>query len=359
MSKRLYNFSAGPAVLPVEVLETVKENIVNYNNTGLGVMEMSHRSKPFIKIAEEAEANLRELLSISDDYAVLFLQGGATLQFSMAPMNILGKDQVANYLISGYWSEKALAEAKKVGETHVAASSKDKNHTYIPKQVSLSEKAAYLHFTSNNTIFGTQFKTEPQAGAVPLVCDASSDFLHKKLDVSKYGIIYAGAQKNLGPSGVTVVILRKDLLSRIPQGLPIMLDYKTHVENKSMYNTPPTFPIYVVGEVLKWLKKNGGLDAMEKRNRDKAKKLYDALDASSLFTGVAEKDDRSIMNVTFRSKSADLDQVFIKESEAAGFVDLKGHRSVGGMRASIYNAFPLEGIDALIQFIQQFEKKNG
>ena len=343
----------------MEVLETVKENIVNYNNTGLGVMEMSHRSKPFIKIAEEAEASLRELLSISDDYAVLFLQGGATLQFSMVPMNILGKDQVANYLISGYWAEKAMSEAKKVGETNVAASSKDKNHSYIPKQVSLSEKAAYLHFTSNNTIFGTQFKTEPTAGNTPLVCDASSDFLHKKLDVSKYGIIYAGAQKNLGPAGVTVTIIRKDLLERIPQGLPIMLDYKTHVENKSMYNTPPTFPIYVVGEVLKWIKSNGGLDAMEKRNRDKAQKLYDAIDASPVLHGVAEKEDRSIMNVTFRCKNADLEPVFIKESEAAGFVDLKGHRSVGGMRASIYNAFPVDGIDALIQFIKEFERKNG
>ncbi len=359
MADRVFNFNAGPAVLPVEALEVVRDNLLNYQGKGIGILEMSHRSAEFEAIIGEAEALLRELLAINDDYCILFTTGGASNQFSMIPMNLLPKGQTADYVISGYWAKKAFSEAKKFGEVRAAASAEDKNFTYIPKQLSLSENPAYVHFTSNNTIFGTQFQTEPGAGSAPLICDASSDFLHKKLDISKYGLIYAGAQKNLGPAGVTIVIMRKDLLTRSPQGLPVMMDYNTYAKDRSLYNTPPAFAIYVVSEVLKWVKKLGGADAMYQRNKDKAGLLYKAIDESSFYRAVAEADSRSLMNVCFRLGTEDLEKKFVKDAAARGFVGLKGHRSVGGIRASIYNSFPPEGVKALTEFMKEFEKANG
>lgn len=359
MSNRIYNFNAGPAVLPVEVLETTKENLLNYQGSGLGVMELSHRSPEFTEIIETAEANVRELLNVNDDYAVLFTTGGASTQFSMVPMSFLPKDKTASYIITGSWSKKAAKEASKFGEVHIAASSEDNNFNYIPKSYDIAASSAYVHFTSNNTIAGTQWSSEPEVGDAELICDASSDIMHKGLDVTKYGLIYAGAQKNLGPSGVTLVILKKSLLDRMPATLPVMQDYRTYVEKKSLYNTPPTLPIYVVGEVLKWLKKNGGLNAMEKQNRDKAAVLYNCIDNNDFFVGTAANDSRSCMNVTFRLKNEDLEAAFIKEAKEAGFAGLKGHRSVGGMRASIYNACPTEAVNELVNFMTEFAKKNG
>lgn len=358
MKERVFNFSPGPAVLPLPVLETVRDNLLNYQGSGLGIMEMSHRGKLFEDILATADKNLRELLSISDDYDVLWCTGGATMQFSMVPMNLLPKGGVADYIVTGEWAKKALAEAKKFGETHVAASSEDKNFSYIPSNFSFSSSPAYVHFTSNNTIYGTQYQTEPSAPG-SLVCDASSDFLHKKLDVSKYGLIYAGAQKNAGPAGITLVIIRKELYGRSPQGLPVLLDYNTYGKNQSLYNTIPSFPVYVVGEVFKWLKSQGGLAEMEKRNREKAAVLYNALDASQFYKPNVEKSARSVMNVCFRLPSEELEGKFVKEAEAAGLNGLKGHRSAGGIRASIYNAFPREGVEALVQFMGEFERKNG
>lgn len=359
MAERIFNFSAGPAVLPLEVIETAKENLLSFGNSGIGIMELSHRSAEFEGVLNAAIENLRELLNISADYAVIFTTGGASNQFSMVPLNLRAAGQTADYIVSGSWAEKAFAEAKRFGETHAAASSKDRNFCYIPTELKLSHNPAYLHFTSNNTIFGTQFSQEPNVGSTLLVCDASSDMLCRKIDVAKYGLIYAGAQKNLGPAGVTLVVLRKDLLARTPGNLPIMLDYNTYAKHNSLYNTPPTFPIYVAGEVFKWIKAQGGLSAIEKRNREKAGILYQAIDSTPFYQGTADKDSRSLMNVTFRLANHDLEPVFAKEALAAGFSGLEGHRSVGGMRASIYNAFPKAGIEALVAFMREFERKHG
>lgn len=359
MTKRIWNFSAGPAVLPESVLEEAKENLLSLGSTGIGILEHSHRGKAFIAVYEETVALCREVGGIPSDYQVLFLQGGASSQFFMVPMNFLTADQTADYLVTGSWSEKALDEAKRYGKTNIACSSKDKNYSYIPKTATYSGKPAYVHFTSNNTIFGTQWASEPEIPAgTDLICDASSDIFSRPVDVTKYGMIYAGAQKNLGPSGVTLVLVRNDLVERGARDLPPMLQYRTHAKNDSMYNTPPTFAIYLVGLVLKWIKSNGGLQAMGERNAAKACKLYAYLDQSRLFKPTAALDSRSQMNVTFVTGNEDLDAKFCSAATKAGFDGLKGHRSVGGMRASIYNAFPPEGIDALIDFLKKFEAEN-
>ena len=360
MVERIFNFSAGPAVLPVSVLEEAREGLLSLGNTGIGVLEHSHRGKAFLKVYEEAIALCRQVGGISDDYDVLFLQGGASTQFFMIPMNFLTPERTADYLVTGAWSEKALAEARRFGKTHVACSSEDKNFSYIPPKATYSGDPTYVHFTSNNTIFGTQFTREPDCPKNAfLVCDASSDIYSRPIDVNRYGIVYAGAQKNLGPSGLTLVVIRKDLVERASKDLPTMLQYRTHAANESMYNTPPTFGIYVIGLVLKWIQQQGGLAAMDKRNRDKAGRLYAYLDKSKLFKGTAATDSRSQMNVTFVTGNADLDKQFIAASEKAGLDGLKGHRSVGGMRASIYNAFPPEGVDRLIEVMRDFESKHG
>lgn len=355
---RIYNFSAGPAVLPEPVLREAQEALWDLNGTGIGVCEHSHRGKAFDAVLQETIADCRKLAGIPDNYHVLFLQGGASLQFSMVPMNLLSRDRTADYLITGSWAEKAAKEAKRFGGMHEACSSADKNFCYIPRTASYSAAPAYVHFTSNNTIFGTQFRTEPTPPpGVPLVCDASSDIFSRPIDVSRYGLIYAGAQKNLGPSGVTLVIIRDDLVQAGPKDLPPMLQYRIHAENDSCYNTPPTFGIYLMGRVFKWLLSNGGLAAMEAWNESKARLLYDYLDQSSLFKPTAERESRSRMNVTFVTGSAERDQAFISAATKAGFDGLKGHRSVGGMRASIYNAFPLEGVQALVEFMRDFERR--
>ena len=357
MIRRIWNFSAGPAVLPETVLEEARENLLSLGNTGVGICEHSHRGKPFMAVAAEAEALCRELAGIPDDYAVLFLQGGASLQFSMVPMNLLPADRTADYLITGMWAEKALKEAKSCGKTHVACTSKDANFNYIPETCSYSDNPVYAHFTSNNTIFGTQFQSEPVGvpGSAFLVCDASSDIFSRPIDVRKYGLIYAGAQKNLGPSGVTLVIVRKDLVEAGNKNLATMLQYRTHAENESMYNTPPTFGIYLMMLVFRWIKAQGGLAAMETRNKAKAAVLYDYLKSGSLFKSTAKPGSGSMMNVTFVTGNEDKDNAFVKAAESKGFSGLKGHRSVGGMRASIYNAFPPEGVEALVQFMKDFE----
>ena len=357
MIKRLYNFSAGPAMLPLEVLETVRDNLIDYQGTGLGILEMSHRTAVFEEIINSAESKLRSLLAISDDYAVIFMQGGATTQFSMVPMNLALPQKKANYLLSGIWAEKALEEAAKFTTTFVAGSTKDIKYASVPTICQPSSDAAYVHFTSNNTIIGTQYKTEPEVGDVPLVCDASSDFLHKKINIDKYALVYAGAQKNLGPAGVTVVIIRKDLLSRSAKSLPILMNYNTLVDSKSLYNTPPTLAIYVVREVLNWVEKQGGLATIEEQNRRKAQLIYDYLDSSTLFKPAANKDSRSLMNITFRATDEALEKRFVAEAKEHGLVELKGHRFVGGLRASIYNAFPIEGCRALVAFMNDFENK--
>ncbi|MCA9041316.1 MAG: 3-phosphoserine/phosphohydroxythreonine transaminase [Planctomycetaceae bacterium] len=360
MSERIYNFSAGPAVLPETVLNQAREDLWSLAGTGIGVMEHSHRGKAFLAVYDQAVALCRELASIPDNYKVLFLQGGASTQFFSIPMNFLTPDKTADYLVTGSWSKKAVAEAKRFGNAHTASSSADKNFNYIPQEVNYSDNPTYVHFTSNNTIFGTEYQTEPEnpAGSF-LVCDASSDIFSRPLDISKYGILYAGAQKNLGPSGVTLVIIRDDLIESGSADLPTMLQYRTHAENDSMFNTPPTFGIYIMAQVFAWLKDQGGLPAIQKINEIKAKKLYDYLDSSKLFQGTAEPDSRSLMNVTFVTGNEDLDKKFIAEATAAGLDGLKGHRSVGGMRASIYNAFPEAGIDKLIDFMSNFESTNG
>ncbi len=360
MTERIYNFSAGPAVLPVSVLEEARENLLSLGNTGIGILEHSHRGKAFLAVYEETVALCREIGSIPDDYSVLFLQGGASMQFCMVPMNFLTKESTADYLVTGSWSQKAVKEAKRYGNVHVASSSEDRNFCYIPKKSRYTDKPVYVHFTSNNTIFGTEFFTEPEipAGSF-LVCDASSDIFSRPIDVKKYGLIYAGAQKNLGPSGLTMVIIRKDLIERGSSDLPTMLQYRTHDKEDSMYNTPPTFGIYVLGLVLKWIKQQGGLSAIEKHNREKAGRLYRFLDQSKLFKATADKDSRSLMNVTFVTGNDELDAKFIAGAKAAKLDGLKGHRSVGGMRASIYNAFPLDGIDALVEFLRRFEAEHG
>ena len=358
---RVFNFSAGPAVLPVTVLEEAQRDLVALPGVGMSILEISHRSKTFEEILARTEADLRALGSIPASHKVLFLQGGASLQFSMVPMNLMTGGAPADYIITGGWAQKALKEAQKVGTVNVAASTESENFARIPRQdeLQLTPDAAYVHFTSNNTLFGTEWKGEPAVGSVPLVCDTSSDMLSRPIDFSKYGLIYAGAQKNLGPSGVTLVIIREDLLARSAKSLPTMLNYAVHVENGSMYNTPNTFGIYLMGLVVRWALAQGGLAEVAKRNERKAGKLYAEIDRSGFYKGTAAADSRSLMNVTFRLANEDLEKAFIKESTAAGLDGLKGHRSVGGMRASIYNAFPEEGVDALVEFMREFERTRG
>ncbi len=361
MTERIYNFSAGPAVLPLEVLEHAQRDLVSLPGVGMSILEISHRSKTFDDIILAAEADMRELAGIADNYRILFLQGGASLQFSMVPMNILPSGGKADYIITGSWSKKAAKEAKRIGEVNIAATTEESNFSRVPAQdeLKLDPEAAYVHFTTNNTIFGTEWKREPGAGDVPLVADASSDIFSHRLDVSKYGLIYAGAQKNLAPAGVTLVIIRDDLLRRSPEGLHTMLDYNTQAKERSLYNTPPVFPIYVMGLVLKWLIEQGGLEVVERHNEEKAGLLYDMIDSTEFYRGHAEPGSRSLMNVNFRLPSEELEKQFISESTKAGLNGLKGHRSVGGCRASIYNAFPREGVEALVSFMKEFERTNG
>ena len=359
MTQRIWNFSAGPAVMPECVLEEARENLLSLGTTGIGVMEHSHRGKAFLKVYEETEALCREVGGIPANYKVLFLQGGASLQFAMIPMNWLSADATADYLITGAWAEKARDEAQRYGNVHAACSSEDANFSYIPATQNYSANPTYVHFTSNNTIFGTQFRTEPTPpNGVPLICDASSDIFSRPLEISKYGMIYAGAQKNLGPSGVTLAIVRDDLIEKGKKDLPAMLQYRTHAKNDSMYNTPPTFAIYVVGLVLKWIKAQGGLSAIATRNERKAGRIYSYLEQSRLFKATAAKDSRSLMNVTFVTGNEELDAKFCSSATKQGFDGLKGHRSVGGMRASIYNAFPEAGVEALVEFMREFESQN-
>jgi phosphoserine aminotransferase len=358
---RIFNFSAGPAVLPQPVLEEAQRDLVSLPGVGMSVLEISHRSKTFEAILAKTEADIRTLGGVPDNYKVLFLQGGASLQFSMVPLNLLGPDATADYIVTGAWSQKAVKEAKRVGNVHIAGTTEGEQFMRIPKQAELSftPGAAYVHFTTNNTIFGTQWRTEPEVGDAPLVADTSSDMFSRPIDISKYGLIYAGAQKNLGPSGVTLVIVREDLLARSSKALHTMLNYAVQAENGSMYNTPPTFGIYLMGLVVKWALGQGGLTKIEELNERKAAKLYGEIDRTGFYRGTARDDSRSRMNVTFRLPSEELEKIFVKESTAAGFDGLKGHRSVGGMRASIYNAFPEQGVDALIEFMREFEKKHG
>jgi phosphoserine aminotransferase len=358
---RIHNFSAGPAVLPVEVLEQVQRDMLSLPGVGMSVLEISHRSAPFDDIIEGCEADLRRLAGIPDGYHVLFLQGGASLQFSMVPMNLLGAGATADYIDTGTWADKAIKEAKKVGTVNVAATTKADKYARIPAQseLRLTPGAAYAHITTNNTIEGTQCKTPPDVGDVPLVADASSDIFHGPIDVGRFGLIYAGAQKNLGPSGVTLVIIREDLLARSTDALPTMMNYKVQAENNSLYNTPNTFGIYILGLTMRWLRSQGGLQAIARVNQRKAGKLYAEIDRPGFYRGTAQPDSRSLMNVTFRLPTEELEQLFVKESTAAGLDGLQGHRSVGGMRASIYNAFPEDGVDALIDFMREFERKRG
>lgn len=359
--KRIYNFSAGPAILPEEVLKKAQSELFMLPGVGMSVMEISHRSKTFDKIIGDTKENLKKLLGISDDYVILFLQGGASLQFSMVPLNLFTDKKKADYIVTGSWSKKAVKEAKREGSVNISASTENENFKRIPKyeEMNFSSDADYVHFTSNNTIYGTQWHSEPEVGNVPLVCDASSDILYKKIDMNKYGLIYAGAQKNIGPSGVTLVIMKKELVERSKDSLHTMLSYKTHVENDSLYNTPNTWGIYIIGLVAKHLLEIGGLDEMEKRNSEKAGLLYNAIDQSEgYYKGHAEKDSRSLMNVTFNLTSPDLEKKFISEAAEKGFDGLKGHRSVGGIRASIYNAFPKKGVEDLIEFMDNFRKNN-
>ncbi len=362
MTDRVFNFSAGPAVLPLSVLDQAQQDLISYPGAGMSVLEMSHRSAPFEKIIGEAEADLRLLLGIPSNYRILFLQGGASTQFTMVPMNLLAKGRSADYIITGVWGQGALKEAKKIGQTRVAASTEDSSFNRIPAQeeLNLDPSAAYLHFTSNNTIHGTEWRDEPQTGDVPLVCDASSDFISRPLEISKYGLIYAGAQKNAGPAGVTIIIVRDDLLAKVPAGLPSMFDYRLLAEKESLYNTPPSFSIYIAGLVFKWLLNEiGGLAAVQKLNEEKAGIIYDQIDASDFYRGHAEPSSRSLMNVTFRLPTEELEKLFAKEATAMGLDGLKGHRSVGGIRASIYNAFPKAGVIALAEFMRDFERRKG
>ena len=356
---RVYNFSAGPAVLPEEVLKEAAAEMLDYNGTGMSVMEMSHRSKAYETIIKEAEADLRELMSIPDNYKVLFLQGGAHQQFAMIPMNLM-KNGVADYIVTGQWAKRAFQEASIYGKANKVATSEDATFSYIPdcSDLPISEDADYVYICENNTIYGTKFKTLPNTKGKVLVSDMSSCILSEPVDVTKYGIIYAGVQKNVGPAGVVIVIIREDLITEdVLPGTPTMLRYKTHSDNDSLYNTPPAYGIYICGKVFKWLKKQGGLEAMKEYNEKKAKVLYDFLDESKLFKGTVRKEDRSLMNVPFVTGDDELDAKFIKESKAAGFENLKGHRSVGGMRASIYNAMPIEGVEKLVEFMKEFEAR--
>jgi len=358
---RVYNFAAGPAVLPEEVLRKAQEEMLDYKGTGMSVMEMSHRSKTYEAIIGEAENLLREVMGIPANFKVLFLQGGASLQFAMVPMNLMVKNKKADYVNTGAWAKKAISEAKKFGAVKVVASSEDKNFTYIPELNSseFSNDADYLHITTNNTIFGTRYTKFPDTGKVPLVADMSSNILSEKIDVLKFGLIYAGAQKNLGPAGVTLVIIRDDLVGLAPESIPTMLNYKIHADEKSLYNTPPCYGIYIIGLVLTWIKKMGGIATIEKNNNEKANILYDYLDSSAMFKCPVVKKDRSLMNIVFVAPTVELNEKFAKESDKAGLLQLKGHRSVGGMRASVYNAMPIEGVKKLVEFMKNFEKTNG
>ncbi|MDO5294047.1 MAG: 3-phosphoserine/phosphohydroxythreonine transaminase [bacterium] len=357
---RVYNFSAGPAVLPEEVLREAADEMLDYNGSGMSVMEMSHRSKEYQEIIETAEQDLRDLMNIPDNYKVLFLQGGASQQFAAIPMNLM-KNKVADYIITGQWAKKAYQEACLYGKANAIASSADKTFSYIPdcSDLPISDDADYVYICENNTIYGTKYKTLPNTKGKTLVADVSSCFLSEPVDVTKYGVIYGGVQKNIGPAGVVIVIIREDLITDdVLPGTPTMLKYKTQADAKSLYNTPPAYGIYICGKVFKWLKKMGGLEVMKQRNEEKAKILYDFLDQSELFKGTVVKEDRSIMNVPFVTGDADLDAKFVKEAKAAGFVNIKGHRTVGGMRASIYNAMPKEGVEKLVEFMKKFEADN-
>lgn len=357
---RIYNFSAGPAMLPEEVLKEAADEMLDYRGSGMSVMEMSHRSKVYETIIQEAEKDLRDLMNIPDNYKVLFLQGGASQQFAMIPMNLM-KNKVADYIITGQWAKKAYKEAQIFGKANAIASSEDKTFSYIPdcSDLPISEDADYVYICENNTIYGTKFKTLPNTKGKLLISDVSSCFLSEPVDVTKYGVIYGGVQKNIGPAGVVIVIIREDLITEdtLP-GTPTMLKYKIHADNVSLYNTPPAYGIYICGKVFKWIKNMGGLEAMKARNEKKAAILYDFLDQSKLFKGTVVKEDRSLMNVPFVTGDAELDAKFVKEAKAAGFENLKGHRSVGGMRASIYNAMPMEGVEKLVAFMKKFEEEN-
>ncbi|OUP19049.1 phosphoserine transaminase [Lachnoclostridium sp. An196] len=357
---RVYNFSAGPAVLPEEVLREVAAEMMDYNGTGMSVMEMSHRSAAFEEIIESAEKDLRDLMGIPDNYKVLFLQGGASLQFAMIPMNLM-KNRVADYIVTGQWAKKAWQEAQKYGTANKIATSEDQTFSYIPdcSDLPISEDADYVYICENNTIYGTKFKTLPNTKGKDLVADVSSCFLSEPVDVSKYAILYGGVQKNIGPAGMVIAIVREDLITDdVLPGTPTMMKYKTHADANSLYNTPNCFCIYVCGKVFKWLKKMGGLEEMKRRNEEKAKILYDFLDGSRLFKGTVRKEDRSLMNVPFVTGDKEMDAKFVKAAEAEGLVNLKGHRTVGGMRASIYNAMPKEGVEALVAFMKKFEEEN-
>ena len=357
---RVYNFSAGPAVLPEEVLKEAADEMLDYQGTGMSVMEMSHRSKAYEKIITDAEQDLRDLMNIPDNYKVLFLQGGASQQFAMIPMNLM-KNKVADYIVTGQWAKKAYQEASKYGKANKIASSEDKTFSYIPdcSDLPIDDDADYVYICENNTIYGTKYKTLPNTKGKTLVADVSSCFLSEPVDVTKYGVIYGGVQKNVGPAGVVIVIIREDLITDdVLPGTPTMLQYKIHADAKSLYNTPPAYGIYICGKVFKWLKKMGGLEKMKELNEKKAKILYDFLDQSKLFKGTVVKEDRSLMNVPFVTGDADLDAKFVKESKEAGFENLKGHRTVGGMRASIYNAMPIEGVQKLVEFMKKFEEEN-
>ncbi len=357
---RVYNFSAGPSMLPEEVLKTAADEMLEYGKTGQSVMEMSHRSKEYDEIIKTAEKDLRELMNIPDDYEVLFLQGGASTQFAMVPLNLMNKNHKADYIITGQWANKAYKEAARYGEARVVASSKDKTFSYIPKVKAdeFDKDADYVHICFNNTIYGTKYNYIPDTGDVPLVADISSCILSEPIDVKKFGVLYAGAQKNVAPAGVTIVIIRKDLIGNAMDITPTMLNYATHAESASLFNTPPCYNIYIAGLVFKWLKKLGGLEVMKKKNEEKAKILYDFLDSSKLFKGTVVKEDRSLMNVPFVTGSDELDAKFIAAAKENGFVNIKGHRSVGGMRASIYNAMPKEGVEKLVAFMKKFEEEN-
>ena len=357
---RVYNFAAGPAVLPEEVLKEAAAEMLDYKGTGMSVMEMSHRSKIFEEIIQEAEQDLRDLMNIPDNYKVLFIQGGGSTQFAMVPMNLM-KNRVADYIITGQWAKKAAAEAKRYGKINEVASSADKTFSYIPdvSKIKVSDDADYVYICHNNTIYGTTYHKLPDIKGKILVADMSSDILSQPIDVTKYGLIFAGVQKNIGPAGTVVVIIREDLITDdVLEDTPTMLRYKIHADNKSLYNTPPAYGIYICGKVFKYLKKLGGLEAMKKRNEEKAKILYDYIDSSELFKGTVVKEDRSLMNVPFITGDKDLDAKFIKEAKAAGIENIKGHRTVGGMRASIYNAMPIEGVKYLVEFMKKFEDEN-
>ncbi|MDP8253826.1 MAG: 3-phosphoserine/phosphohydroxythreonine transaminase [Candidatus Kaelpia aquatica] len=358
---RIYNFSAGPAVLPEEVLKKAAEEMLDYKGCGMSVMELSHRGKEFTDIIETARANIREIMEIPENYKVLFLQGGASMQFAMVPLNLMNKNKKSDYVNTGQWSKKAIAEAKKYGEVNIVASSEDDNFKYIPRldPAAFSKDADYFYIVTNNTIYGTEYKEIPDTGDVPLVADMSSNILSDPVDLSKFDLIFAGAQKNMGPAGMTLVIIREDLAGKASDDVPALLNYKTHIDSESLYNTPPCYSIYMAGLVFKWIKEKGGLTAIKKLNHEKAQILYDYLEQSSLFSSPVQKESRSMMNLPFLTGSKELDAKFIEEASVCGLKTLKGHRTVGGMRASIYNAMPLDGVKALVQFMEEFEKENG